>query len=67
MLYWKLFLQRVRNGAVVGHLIDTLKFVGQLGILFRGHRNSGRLEPASDIKDINTSAGTFRAALQFHH
>ena len=40
--------------------------MGQLGILFRGHRDSGRLEPVSDIKDIDTSTGNFRAILQPH-
>ena len=50
----------------VQRLIDILKFMGQLGILSRRHRNSGRLEPISDIKDINTSTGNFRATLQLH-
>ena len=40
--------------------------MGQLGIPFRGHRDSGLLEPVSDIKDINTSTGNFRATLQLH-
>ena len=40
--------------------------MGQLGIPFRGHRNSGRLEPVNDIKDIDTSTGNFRAILQLH-
>ena len=57
---------KTRNRAAVGHLIDTLKFMGQLGIPFRGHRDSGRLEPVSDIKDIDTSTGNFRAILQLH-
>ena len=57
---------KTRNRAVIGHLIDTLKFMGQLGIPFRGHRDSGRLEPVSDIKDIDTSTGNFRAILQLH-
>ena len=55
-----------RNRAVTGHLIDTLKFMGQLGIPFRGYRDGGRLEPVCDIKDINTSTGNFRAILQLH-
>ena len=50
---------KARNRADVVHLIDTLKFMGQLGILFRGHRVSCRLEPVSDIKDIDTSAEKF--------
>ena len=50
---------KMRNRAAVGHLIDTLKFMGQLGIPFRGHRDSGRLEPVTDIKKIDTSAGNF--------
>ena len=43
---------KTRNRADIGHLIDTLKFMGQIGFLFREHRDSGRLEPISDIKDI---------------
>ena len=46
---------KTRNRAAIGHLIDTLKFMGQLGIPFREHLDSGRLEPVrvSDIKDID--------------
>ena len=40
--------------------------MGQLGALFRGHRDRGCLEPVSDIKDINTSIRNFRATLQLH-
>ena len=47
-------------------LIDILKFMGQLGISFRGLGDSGRLEPGSDIKDIDTLTGNFRAILQIH-
>ena len=47
-------------------MIDTLKFMGQLGIPFRGHRDNGRLEPVSDIKEIDTSTENFRAILQLH-
>ena len=57
---------KTRNRAAIGHLIDTLKFMGQLAILFRGHRNSGRIESESDIKDINTSTRNFQAILQLH-
>ena len=59
---------KMKNGnrAAIGHLIDTLKFKGLLGIPFKGHRDSGRLEPVSDFKDINTSTGNFRAILQLH-
>ena len=57
---------KTRKRAAIGHLIDTLKFIKQLGIPFRGHRDSGRLEPVSDIKDIGTSIGNFRATLQLH-
>ena len=57
---------KTRNRAAVGHLIDTLKFLGLLGIPFRGHRDSGHLEPERDIKDIDTSTGNFRALLQLH-
>ena len=35
---------KTRNRAAIGHLIDTLKFMGQLGIPFRGHFDSGCLE-----------------------
>ena len=45
---------KTQNHAAIGHLIDTLKFMGQLGIPFREHRNSGRLEPVSYNKDIDT-------------
>ena len=57
---------KTRNRSAIGLLIDTLKFMGQLGIHFRRHRDSGRLEQVSDIKDINTSTGNFRAILQLH-
>ena len=57
---------KTRIRAAIGHLIDTLKFMGQLGISFRGHRDSGRLKPVSDIKDIQTSTGNLRAILQLH-
>ena len=57
---------KTRNRAAIGHLIDTLKLMGPLGIPFRGHRDSDRLDPVSDIMDINTSTGNFRAILQLH-
>ena len=57
---------KTQKRAAIGHSIDTLKFMGQLGNPFRGHRDSGRLEPASDIKDIDTSTGNFLAILQLH-
>ena len=38
---------KTRNRAAIGRLIDTLKFMGMLSIPFRGHRNSGRLEPVA--------------------
>ena len=57
---------KTRNRAAIGHLIDTLNFMGQLGISFRGLRDSSRLEPVSDIKDIDTSTGNFRTILQLH-
>ena len=57
---------KTRHRAALGHLIDTVKFMGQLGILFRGHRDSGRLEPVSDIKNTNTLTRNFRAILQLH-
>ena len=57
---------KTRNRAAIGHLIDTLNFMGQLGIPFRGLRDSDRLEPVSDIKDIDTSTGNFRAILQLY-
>ena len=41
---------KIRNRAAIGHLIDTLKFMRQFGIPFRGHRVSGRLKSISDIK-----------------
>ena len=50
---------KTQNRAVAEHLIDTLKFMGQLGIPFRRHWDSGCLEPVSDIKDINKSTGNF--------
>ena len=34
---------KTRNLAALGYLIYTLKFAEQLGIPFRGHRDSGRL------------------------
>ena len=43
---------RHRAAAALRHLIDTLKFLEQLGIPFRRHQDSGRLKPVSDIKDI---------------
>ena len=57
---------KTRNRAAMGHLTDTLKFKGQLGIPFRGHCDSSRLELVSDIKNIDTSTGNFRAILQLH-
>ena len=57
---------KTRNRAAVVHLIDTLKFIGQLSFPFRGHRDSGRLKPVSDIKYIDTSTKNFRAILQLH-
>ena len=44
---------KTRNRAAIGRLIDTVKFTGQSGISFVEHRDSGRLDPVSDIKDIN--------------
>ena len=58
--------KKTRNRAALGHLIDTLKFMGQLGIPFRVHQNSGRLEPVNDIKNIHTSTRNFRSILQLH-
>ena len=54
---------KTRNRAAT--LIETLKFKVQLGIPFRGHRDSGRLKPASDIKNryINRK---FSCTLQLH-
>ena len=57
---------KTRNHAAIGHLIDTLKFMGQLGIPFKRHRDSGRLESVSDIEDKITSTRNFRAILQLH-
>ena len=57
---------KTRNRTAIGHLIDTLKFMRQLSISIRGHRDSGRLEPVSEITDIDTSTGNFRAILQLH-
>ena len=57
---------KTRNRAAIGRLIDTLKFMGQSGIPFRVHWDSGRLEPVSDIKDINTLTGNFRVISQLH-
>ena len=57
---------KTRNRAAMRHLNDTLKFMGLLGIPFRGDRDSGRLEPVSDIKDIDTSTGNFRTTLQLY-
>ena len=54
---------KTRNRAAIEHLIDNLKFIGQLGIPFRGHRDSGRFEPVSDT---DTSTGNFRAVLHLH-
>ena len=45
---------KTQNRAVIGHLIGTQNFMGKLGIPLRGHRDSGRLEPISDIKNIVT-------------
>ena len=52
--------------AAIRHLTDTLKFMGQSSIPFRGHRDSGRLEQVCDIKDTDISTGNFRAILQLH-
>ena len=60
-------MMKIRNRAAIEHLIDTLKFIGRLDIPFRGHRDSSSLEPVSDIKDIDTSTGNFRAILQLDY
>ena len=58
---------KIRNrAAITGHLIDTLMLMEQLGIPFKGHRDSDRLEPESDIKDIHASARKLRTTLQLH-
>ena len=57
---------KTQNHAATGHLIDTLKFMGQLDIPFGEHRESGRLEPVSDFKDSNTLKRNFRAILHLH-
>ena len=57
---------KTRNRSAIGHFIDILKFIGRLGIPFREHRDSGRLEPVSNIKDVDTSTGNFRAIFQLH-
>ena len=57
---------KTQNRATREHLIDTLKFMGQLGIPFRGQWDRGRLEPVRVIKNINTSTGNFRAILQLY-
>ena len=58
---------KTRNRATTAHSIDTQKFMGQLGMPFRGHWDSGRLEPVSDIKGIDTSTGNFQTVLQLHY
>ena len=58
--------QKAFNRAAIGHVIHTLKFIGELGIPFRGHRDSGQVEPVTEIKDIDTSTGNFRAISQLH-
>ena len=58
--------KKTRNRAIIGRLIDTLTFMGQLGIPFRGHGVNGRLEPVSDVNNIDISTGNFRAILQLH-
>ena len=40
--------------------------MAQLGNSLRRHQDSGRLEPVSDNKDIDTSAGNFRPIIQLH-
>ena len=57
---------KTQNRAAIGRLIDTLKFMEQLSVPFRGHRDGGRLEPVSDMKDMNLSTGSFRAILHLH-
>ena len=42
---------KASNRAAIGHVIDTLWLKRQLDIPFRGHRDSGRIEPVSLIKD----------------
>ena len=51
---------KIRNCAAIGHLIDTLKFMGQFGIPFKGHlSSSGRLQLVRDIKSIDRLTGNF--------
>ena len=40
---------KARNRGTVEYLTDTLKLMGQLGVPFRRHRDSGRIKLASDI------------------
>ena len=51
-MFWNIGKTETRNRDAIGHLIDTPKFMGQLDISFRGHRDSDRLEPVNDIKLI---------------
>ena len=57
---------KTRNRPAIGHLIDILKFMGQFGVTFKRYRDSGSLEPVSDINDIDTSIENFRAILKLH-
>ena len=59
--------QKTENRAFIGHLINTLVFVGRLGIPYRGHRYNGWLaQLPNSIKDIDISKGKFPAILQLH-
>ena len=57
---------KLKRTLLIAYLINILKFMGHLGTPFREHRNSGRLEPVNDIKNVDTSTGNFRAILELH-
>ena len=54
-----------RNRRYLGPIVDTVIFTAKLGLAFRGHRDSGQIQVAGSISDINYTQGNLRALLQF--
>ena len=48
--------QKTENCAFIGYLVNTPVFVSRYGILYKGHRDSGRLDQVpNNIKGMDTS------------
>ena len=54
-----------RNRRYLRPIVDTVIFTAKLGLAFRGHRDSGQIQVAGSVSDINYTQGNLRALLQF--